>query len=1355
MKLLCCTLLLFMASGLSFGLEVVNTHPRPNSEDFAPSDTLRITFDGVPDQVEASDILIQGTNACYPVSALAVDGNSLLVFPAHYWLVGDKVVVTVRSTAITSPYSFQFTVAVLRGSLSGVWALRELLAPGHVPLATTAMDMDGDGPVDVGILYSDALGVARNIIYDDPCGPTCIPFDGDVGLLTPAPGFSNGPRVLRAADLDGDHRPELVASNFGSNTLVIYQNVSLPGFIIFGDTSHVVLDVTSPRDFRLVDINADGRIDIIVIGQSADPVHDELQVFLNNEDPGYHFPVQEIETGSGPTMLGQGDFTVDGRLDLVVSCVNQRALNRLQVSAFNPLSFAVDTLFNGLPSGPDGVLADNVYWDIGIAQRPDLVVWSRGAHTLDETAYIWRYRNIGGIFASPDSIAGLTYIPHSVTLVDLNATTGNSTSHEWIVIGDSGGVTNTWCYDSALQPLEVGFNTPPVRPLSCMSFDADLDGDMDLFFVDATSDDAGRVLYERNPDGAGVQPGAFDFGVVPNRCTDLETFHFRNEGYYPATICNIVMQGGSGVFELSSPTDFPFSVGPLDSQAVVFSYTPCYSGADSGTARISFYGGIGGCRQQLVSLYGQDGQPQIVVVPDTIIDFGYVEQGSSILDSFQIVNVGTWNLVGHYNTSTLQNFAYLGPIDEVVAPNDYSPWHRVRFTAPPDSPDTTFLERMRLSDSTTCFSCPAQPSQDSKWIYFRQQVITNVAPQFTFPTVFLNEGESGILTCTVHDSNAVGPRYRVTSRLQTMNPPYHPLTITDTSVYEWQWQDTIRVPFHAADSINGLSEFVTLSFAAIDTPFGGVIDSSWTIQIYAIDDPARFVSWHDITVWEGTNIVDSLLATVADEENDSLIGRWEWLGPVPVNAVIHPPLIENTFTLDWQTTYTDSGTYPVQLKVFAYGDSTRFETVVVTIRVIDRPPNLQANVLVTPDTTTRNSTVFVHWEVRETNSIPVLEPFVAHLSQTAPGGGTIFLTDTTFLSLPAGGMFSETRVSASLNACDNHTFTLALNLSSPDGNGADNLASTQVHVICPDLAVYLAQVPDTVERGEPFAVNYEVHEEHGVTVQGGFRVVIADEHTDDTLLVRHYSGGLGANGVLTGSASYASTLCGFHTIAATIIPPTDYEDDPSNNSVVISMRVWCPDLAALSVTAPPQMHKNESFPIHFTLGEVNGISVDTPFTASIVIAGVRTDFHFDGIASDDTIDVITNSVGTRMGPLPILLRVYPPPGHDENPLNDTLSTVVDILADPFNAYPLPFTPNGDRFNDTLHFNFGDEQFRAPVVKIFTIDGRLVRTLDDVNYDTIDWDGRDKNGSECAPGPYLYTFDDGGTKISSGIIYVAR
>ena len=234
--------------------------------------------------------------------------------------------------------------------------------------------------------------------------------------------------------------------------------------------------------------------------------------------------------------------------------------------------------------------------------------------------------------------------------------------------------------------------------------------------------------------------------------------------------------------------------------------------------------------------------------------------------------------------------------------------------------------------------------------------------------------------------------------------------------------------------------------------------------------------------------------------------------------------------------------------------------------------------------------------------------------------------------------------------------------------------------------------------------------------------------------------------------------CGDHRFTLTVTPVGEPDADPSNDELIEYYHVLAPDLEAQSLTASANpIRKGEEITISFSYGEA-GIA-DVPDSFSVYL----TDLNIEGLWSDhpDSINegVFRDSSITWFSHIPgnhtIELRVDPESNPDGNVYNNTRTLQIEVLYQPLHAHPLPFTPNNDSYNDTLYFDFGDDTFTSPRASIFTLDGRLVITLTKVENNALVWMGKDKSGNLCLPGAYLYTFEDAGRKVSSGLVYVAR
>ena len=84
----------------------------------------------------------------------------------------------------------------------------------------------------------------------------------------------------------------------------------------------------------------------------------------------------------------------------------------------------------------------------------------------------------------------------------------------------------------------------------------------------------------------------------------------------------------------------------------------------------------------------------------------------------------------------------------------------------------------------------------------------------------------------------------------------------------------------------------------------------------------------------------------------------------------------------------------------------------------------------------------------------------------------------------------------------------------------------------------------------------------------------------------------------------------------------------------------------------------------------------------------------------------------------------------------------------------PCTPNNDGINDQMQFFIGYLDLSNPRIIIFSLDGRKINELSDVEEGFISWNGRNKQGEVVFPGLYIFVLMEGSRKITTGTIGVA-
>jgi len=94
---------------------------------------------------------------------------------------------------------------------------------------------------------------------------------------------------------------------------------------------------------------------------------------------------------------------------------------------------------------------------------------------------------------------------------------------------------------------------------------------------------------------------------------------------------------------------------------------------------------------------------------------------------------------------------------------------------------------------------------------------------------------------------------------------------------------------------------------------------------------------------------------------------------------------------------------------------------------------------------------------------------------------------------------------------------------------------------------------------------------------------------------------------------------------------------------------------------------------------------------------------------------------------------------------------LSVLGAGCEVHPNPFSPNGDLVNDVALFNYPGQSQNDAVIKIYDIEGRLVRELDNL----AEWDGSDGSGNPMPKGVYMYLVIRGSEIVCKGTIYLVR
>ena len=190
---------------------------------------------------------------------------------------------------------------------------------GVEPDALSAADMNGDGKPDI---IATSISGHMFSVFINASGPGNISFAPRIDFPT---GTSSWPRGIAICDMDGDGKPDIVLpdnnkiydlSNNSWGTVSIFRNTTIGGIVSFASpVSYKTSEY--PRNVSVSDLDGDMKLDIVV----SNHIGGDISVFKNSSTPGsINFISQAtLPIGGRIELVELGDFDGDGKDDLAVS----------------------------------------------------------------------------------------------------------------------------------------------------------------------------------------------------------------------------------------------------------------------------------------------------------------------------------------------------------------------------------------------------------------------------------------------------------------------------------------------------------------------------------------------------------------------------------------------------------------------------------------------------------------------------------------------------------------------------------------------------------------------------------------------------------------------------------------------------------------------------------------------------------------------------------------------------------------------------------------------------------------------------------------------------------------------------
>ena len=237
-------------------------------------------------------------------------------------------------------------------------------------------DLDGDGRPDLALADSSGfISLFRNL---------CTP--GNIGVSTfgarvDLPAQSGSENVV-IGDLDGDGKPELIASAYLPQTMSVYRNLSVPGSLTTNSFAAPVDYGLAGRGhtIALADFNGDGKPDIAEVTELASA----LSLF-QNIGPGSFTNTSlaarvDFTTGWNAWGVAVGDLDGDGRPDVVFANSYDNTITIYQ----NQMPFGTPPVITMQPTNENVAVGDTAAFTVGaLGASPLNYQWSFNGTNVD------------------------------------------------------------------------------------------------------------------------------------------------------------------------------------------------------------------------------------------------------------------------------------------------------------------------------------------------------------------------------------------------------------------------------------------------------------------------------------------------------------------------------------------------------------------------------------------------------------------------------------------------------------------------------------------------------------------------------------------------------------------------------------------------------------------------------------------------------------------------------------------------------------------------------------------------------------------------------------------------------------
>ena len=304
---------------------------------------------------------------------------------------------------------------------------------GKRPKRIEIADLDLDGKPEV-LITSQGGNAVTALVNQSTLASISFSPAPPIDIFIPGAVSTEG---LAAEDLNGDGLPEIVTSQFQTNSnLYVVENKSSPGSILTGEIK--TLTVGTPiKNIRIGDLDGDEKPDIAF----TQLISSSIGTFLNQSTTALAFSsLKTFETDVTPWGLDFGDLDGDGKIDIAAASLTKKSLTIL-----NNKSTAGNLAFTKMIQPTTFINRHIAVVDVDTDGKPDIVFTSIDDNNLNIPASkvsVFRNKSCMVPEITPTGplhvCAGLPFV--------LKATVGGGVTYEWTNTTTSTTVTGTADY---------------------------------------------------------------------------------------------------------------------------------------------------------------------------------------------------------------------------------------------------------------------------------------------------------------------------------------------------------------------------------------------------------------------------------------------------------------------------------------------------------------------------------------------------------------------------------------------------------------------------------------------------------------------------------------------------------------------------------------------------------------------------------------------------------------------------------------------------------------------------------------------------------------------------------------------